>query len=966
MTPHGAERLTPAGGNVPLPRSSSTPALRTSAITPRQGASRTSILRWLEAARALGGPITIAFMFYGSAYFALAFGPWTEASQVSVITNVGLLPIAAASVWMLWRTARHPANGLRTRRAWLLLSFAFLAVASGDLSWVYVENMRGEDPSASLINLFYIAFYPLALAGLLVFPKGLRGTLDRVKFGVDCLTVTLGGAILIWHFVLQPALFTGDRAGGLTEMLLTVSQPVGDMLVLFGVATVLLRLPRGPGRRTFIWLIAGLTLLLVGDSLWAYLAFLGDYETGGWSDVLWYAFYLCAIAAAEFEQHRLTCLGQSEQGVEYAPSFTQLPYASVLLGYMLLVAVTATEASQSVFVLVIAAGGFTALVSMRQIIALNEKLLAQRAALASEARLSALVENASDAILILDSSTTISYASPSVSKLLGTGPEQVLGSRLTALLHPDERDGVLGLIAQRLSEPGSTATMTWRLRHSDAHWMPMEIVLTNMLGNPVVDGLVINMRDVTERLRLEDQLRRRAFQDPLTGLANRTLFLERLDQCVARAAREKCLVAVLFFDLDHFKAINDSLGHAQGDLLLKVAAKRLQSCLKAIDTAARLGGDEFAVLLEDIQDIADAVRVAQRIVNAFDQPFLIDGREVLVTASLGIVISSGEDAGEILLRNADLAMYSAKNQGRGRYALFEAEMHQAVLEKLELQAEMRMALEHDEFVLHYQPIVETTTGQVYAVEALLRWPRPGKPQIPPLMLIPLAESSGLIVALGQWALRRALDSAQRWSHSLPVERKPVLTVNLSGRQIQDPGLVEYIAALLAESRFPPQRLVLEITETVLMKNTEAALKTMQALKALGIRLAIDDFGTGYSSLSYLQKFPLDVLKIPREFVEGLHGGKQPCALAKAILALAETLQLRAIAEGVETLEEVEALRRIGCEFMQGYYFARPLGEAEVADLLVQNLVHGLTLPITAQGSPLLEAALHRERRAAHR
>lgn len=492
----------------------------------------------------------------------------------------------------------------------------------------------------------------------------------------------------------------------------------------------------------------------------------------------------------------------------------------------------------------------------------------------------------------------------------------------------------------------------------------MEIVLTNMLGDPVVDGLVINMRDVTERLLLYEQLRRRAFQDPLTGLANRALFLDRIDQCVARAAREKCLVAVLFFDLDHFKVVNDSLGHAEGDLLLKVAAKRLQSCLKAIDTAARLGGDEFAVLLEDILDIADAVRVAQRIVNAFEQPFLIDGREVLVTASLGIAISSGEDEGEILLRNADLAMYSAKNQGRGRYALFEAEMHQAVLEKLELQAEMRMALEHDELVLHYQPIVGTTTGQVYAVEALLRWPRPGKPQIPPLTLISLAESCGLIVALGQWALRRALDSAQRWSHPLPVERRPLLTVNLSGRQIQDPGLMECIAAHLAESHFPPQRLVFEITETVLMKNTEAALRVMQALKALGIRLAIDDFGTGYSSLSYLQKFPLDVLKIPREFVEGLHGGKQPCALAKAILVLAETLQLRAIAEGVETLEEVEALRRIGCEFMQGYYFARPLGEAEVADLLVQNLVHGRTLPITAQGSPLLEAALHRKRRAA--
>ena len=473
------------------------------------------------------------------------------------------------------------------------------------------------------------------------------------------------------------------------------------------------------------------------------------------------------------------------------------------------------------------------------------------------------------------------------------------------------------------------------------------------------------MRDVTERLLLEDQLRRRAFQDPLTGLANRALFLDRLDQCMARAAREKCLVAVLFFDLDHFKAINDSLGHAQGDLLLKVAAKRLQSCLKAIDTAARLGGDEFAVLLEDIQDIADAVRVAQRIVNVFEQPFLIDGLKVLVTTSLGIAISSGQDAGEILLRNADLAMYSAKNQGRGRYALFEPEMHQAVLEKLELQDEMRRALEHDEFILHYQPIVGTTTGQVYAVEALLRWPRPGKPQIPPLTLISLAESSGLIVPLGQWVLRRALDSTKRWSHSLPVERRPILTVNLSGRQIQDPGLVEYITGLLAEFRFPPQRLVLEITETVLMKNTEAALKTMQALKTLGIRLAIDDFGTGYSSLSYLQKFPLDMLKIPREFVEGLHDGEQPCALAKAILALAETLQLRAIAEGVETREQVEALRRIGCEFMQGYYFARPLEEAGVADLLVQNLVDGLTSPFTVQGSPLSEAHLHRERRAAH-
>jgi diguanylate cyclase (GGDEF)-like protein len=419
-----------------------------------------------------------------------------------------------------------------------------------------------------------------------------------------------------------------------------------------------------------------------------------------------------------------------------------------------------------------------------------------------------------------------------------------------------------------------------------------------------------------------------ALHDSLTQLPNRALFLDRLAHALSRrASGTSGEVCVLFCDLDRFKTINDSLGHEAGDELLVAVAQRILGCLRGSDTAARLGGDEFVVLLEDVQSIDEAIAVADRITEAFRTPFAIVGREVYVTASIGIVRGNAE--AEELLRNADVAMYRAKAEGSGRYAIFEPSMRAEVLDRLELEADLRRAQERGELEVHYQPIVALVDGELAGFEALARWRHPQRGLVPPPAFIPVAEESGLIHELGRWVLETACLQAARWDARS-------ITVNLSGRQLERAELVGHVEAALARSGLEPDRLVLEITETVLMHDTDATIERLGALKALGIRLAVDDFGTGYSSLRYLSKFPIDLLKMAKPFVDGV-ATEQGAAMARAIVDLGASLGLAIIAEGIEQGVQLAQLRRLGCEYGQGYLFARPLTPGQV-DALHDSLL----------------------------
>jgi diguanylate cyclase (GGDEF)-like protein len=423
---------------------------------------------------------------------------------------------------------------------------------------------------------------------------------------------------------------------------------------------------------------------------------------------------------------------------------------------------------------------------------------------------------------------------------------------------------------------------------------------------------------------------RHAFNDSLTGLPNRALLLDRLEVALARAEREDQPVSVLFLDLDGFKVVNDSLGHVAGDRLLIDVARRLSDCLRRGDTAARIGGDEFAILLGDIGNPARAPRVAERVIAALSEPFSVLGREVFVSASIGIAY--GQNHAQDLLRNADVAMYRAKRSGEaGAYATFEPSMHAAVVERLEIEADLRRAIERDELILHYQPIIELASGRVVGLEALLRWAHPRRGLVMPFEFIPLAEETRLIVDLGRWVLHEACRQAAQW-HVDPRMGRPWVSVNLSGLQLLDGRLDAEVAAALAASTLAPESLMLEITETVLVQDVGTAVARLENLRALGVSIAIDDFGTGYASLRYIRRFPADILKIAKPFVDGLHD-ETDTALVRTIIALADSLGLRTVAEGIEDREQLARLCELGCTLGQGYLFARPLAADDVIDLL---------------------------------
>ncbi|WP_342243403.1 putative bifunctional diguanylate cyclase/phosphodiesterase [Pseudomonas sp. OTU5201] len=444
----------------------------------------------------------------------------------------------------------------------------------------------------------------------------------------------------------------------------------------------------------------------------------------------------------------------------------------------------------------------------------------------------------------------------------------------------------------------------------------------------------VQMGRVVERKRAEEQLVD-AFHDPLTGLPNRALFSDRLSRAVARCNRHReAAFAVLFIDLDRFKLVNDSLGHLAGDLLIIQVATRLGSCLRQTDTLARMGGDEFTILLDCIGNPDAPTRVAERILDALEPPFLINGEQLYISASIGIAPSDlGYESAEEILRHADLAMYRAKTLGKHRYEMFDHSLHDLAVGRLTLETRLRNALQNGEFVLHYQPIVSLASGQLVGVEALVRWQEPRGALIYPGDFIQVAEDTGLILPLGLWVLREACRSMARWHQAFPSPTPLTVSINLSARQFAQHDLVAQVGAIIAETGIRPECVRLEITESASMADSERTITVLQQLHELGVRISIDDFGTGYSSLSYLHRFHLDALKIDRSFLTQLDQCEESLQIVHTILNLARNLGLEVVAEGVETERHLMILKSLGCDFGQGYYFARPLPEPSLTKLL---------------------------------
>ncbi len=597
---------------------------------------------------------------------------------------------------------------------------------------------------------------------------------------------------------------------------------------------------------------------------------------------------------------------------------TSTRLASIVPPVLWAAAIAAALMHSSVAVLSVALCGLAASVVWRR----------TRAEEAGSRRFGELVRSSTDLITLMDADTTIRYQTPAIERILGYTPEELLGTKLADVLHPDDRGWVMRnyeAALTRRGEPDQPTICRWR--HRDGSYRYVENVRSNLLDNPHVRGVVLNSRDVTERRELEDQLRHRAFHDALTGLPNRDLFEERLERAAAGGTP-----AVLFVDLDSFKTVNDNLGHATGDDLLVEVARRLRSVVGADDTVARFGGDEFAVLVGRAGDKHSIRTLAQRILDALAQPLAVACRQLVVAASVGVAIGSGRTTAAKLMQNADVALYRAKSAGKGRCRFYEPAMHAAARERFELEAELRDAVESERFVLHYQPVFDVATGALVGTEALLRWVHPERGLVSPGTFIPLAEQTRLVVPIGQWVAREACRQAGEWARRHPGTPL-TMSINLSFVQAEEVSLVDELAAAISVARIPPERLVVEITEGVMMRELDSSVLALYALKQLGVELVVDDFGTGYSSLSYLNQLPLDGLKIPKPFIDEVEHRERDYALTHGLVELAHTLGLRTVAEGVETDGQLERVAAMGCDLVQGYLLGRPGGAAEIEALL---------------------------------
>ena len=549
-----------------------------------------------------------------------------------------------------------------------------------------------------------------------------------------------------------------------------------------------------------------------------------------------------------------------------------------------------------------------------------------------EARFRSLVQNASDLFLVVSREGSISYESPAVERILGFEPSSRVDQALAGILHPEDVSSMTMVLDTIADKPGTDVGGEARFAHRDGSWRVFEWTARNLLDEPSIAGFVVNAHDVTERTTLEEQLRHQAFHDPLTGLANRALFSDRVGHALSRRRRERKMPAVLFLDLDDFKTVNDTLGHGHGDRLLVEVARRIADSIRPEDTACRLSGDEFAVLLDEIGDVDRATDVATRVLQRISDPIRID-RELSVTASLGLAMVDA-DVREVedVLSRADVAMYAAKAAGKARMRTYEPAMRDRAWTRLELESELRRAVERGEFSVVYQPIVDLTSGQTVELEALVRWDHPRRGRLTPDSFLAAAEETGLIIPLGRLVLEAACREVRGWQATRPAH--PLgLSVNLSSRQFLDPDLPDTLRDVLETTGIDGDALKLEITESA-MVDADASDLVMRRIRSMGIRLAVDDFGTGYSGLSYFQRFPLDTLKIDRSFVARMGRDARSDAIVNATIAFGKALGLTVTAEGIETAEQLDGLRASGADRGQGYLFSKPLDGADVEAYLI--------------------------------
>ena len=894
--------------------------------------------------------VVFATLLWTASYLVLTAVSGRQPNGHAFGTDFWLLPADVAIAMAGLAVLRGSLPAARDRLPWAMIAIGGFGAAIADATWLAADQPSGAVSAGFAALIGWLPLIVIGLALLLFRPSQDAHTRQRCQVVLDLLGVLVVAGLAIAYLTfetLQPP--TGLAQAGRILCGLSV------MVAIAFLARIALRSTRGITPWSAAILVAGSGTALIG--LFASSG-PGPVDSGtATTGQLALALFRAALIVACWLQ--LKSRGRTEETVnEHGPS--PLFYISVGLGSIQLASLV-VDLGTHYLVVAVSCVALTAVVVGRNIFTVRQAVTADEARRKTEARFGWLVRNSSDFIMAVDAAGTIDYVSPSVERLLRTPAQELLNTPLTNLAHPDDIVELSSLVARAMASPGRRISGEWRVRLHDGTWLPVETVASSGTGELDAAGVVLNTRDLQERKALEQKLVFQAFHDPLTRLANRSLFRERVEHALDR--RNTPDIAVMFVDLDNFKTINDSLGHAAGDHVLVEMAHRVRSSLRTEDTAARLGGDEFAVLLEDAE-VTAAARVAERIRQAMGMPFWVLGQEVYVSASIGIAVRrEGDTAGE-LLRNADVAMYTAKSKGKARFELFEPAMHDAVVARLGLEAEMRRALERHEFVVHYQPIVRLETGEVIGAEALVRWQHPTRGLVPPLEFIPLAEETGLIVPLGSWVLRQACHQLAEWQKLRGGGEPFVMNVNLSSRQLVRDLIADEVAEAVDESGIRASWLVLEVTETVLMADPVVAATALAHIRDLGVRVALDDFGSGYSSLSHLRRFPIDIVKIDKSFVDDVAREGAESAIARGIIELGRAMRIQTVAEGIEVDEQAEILRALGCELGQGFFFARPLAADDWAGLLRSDLAASDASRHEMPQAPVVKTTRIRRRAAA--
>ncbi len=879
-----------------------------------------------------------------SALTSLVDGGHNE-SLVATLTGVAA---ALSAISVVLRDVELEALMPERQRAWAWLAWALTLQLVATL---LVPASRSIDVAAvqSVVGLLEFAFYPCAAMAAVGFLLTSRGRTFGPQFWLEATLVALCVGSVLW-LALPHGLAPGQLPARSSWTL--------GLDAVIGVLAAVLLLRRSDWRHWPAHVTFAIALgALVGARLMEAHA-----AARGTLSLLAAPLHVAAIAAFAVAAHldhlrterRAPPMDASDRG---SPIAALTPYAALMLaGYALLALHEGSfgdPAGIIAWVVCISAG----LLFARQAIAAALSLAVQTglATRSAEARFNALIRNTADVIAIVSADGTVSYVTPTAERIFGHPAQELIGQHLDDLVIFDDRARLREFVAVDLAQPGASGVVEVRVPRGDERQRVVEIHGTNMDAEPAIGGRLLNLRDMTDRKGMEEQLKRMALHDPLTLLANRSLFRDRVEHAVAVSKRNGRAVAVVFVDLDNFKNINDSLGHATGDRVLHKSAQRLVKATRGGDTVARLGGDEFAVLLENLTSKDQVIEVAGRNVESLQESLDLPGADMRVSASVGIAFSTPDDGVEELMRNADVAMYAAKTAGKGRYLVYEASMQRAASERKEMEGEIDKALRENRFLLHYQPIIELHSGYLLGVEALIRWKHPERGMVMPAEFIPVAEETGQIVPLGRWVLAQACREVKVWQARLPKGRQVRVGVNVSAVQLAKSDICADVKRALAISEIDPGCLVIELTESVLMQNSESVLATLSELKKLGVRVAIDDFGTGYSSLSYLHRFPIDILKIDRTFVERLGGVDGGEDFARAIITLGNTLDLEVVAEGIELEHQQRELIELGCVAGQGYYYSKPalLHEIEYSVHMARRRTMADTLPqgarITATG-----------------